>query len=152
MGLDMYLHKKTYVKRWEHNGDDNYDITVVKKGKIVDTIKPDRIAYIIEEVGYWRKFNALHQWFVDNCQDGKDDCGEYYVSKKKLQELLEILNQIKDGSITKAEELLPTSSGFFFGGTEYDEWYFAKVNDTVVLLTELLQEDNNGDFYYQSSW
>ena len=28
-----------------------------------------------EEVGYWRKANAIHGWFVRNVQNGKDDCG-----------------------------------------------------------------------------
>ena len=30
--------------------------------------------YIAEQIGYWRKANAIHQWFVDNVQDGEDDC------------------------------------------------------------------------------
>jgi len=36
MGLDMYLYKKTYVKHWEHNGDDNYKVSVTKAGKPVN--------------------------------------------------------------------------------------------------------------------
>ena len=29
---------------------------------------------IIEQVGYWRKANQIHNWFVENVQDGEDDC------------------------------------------------------------------------------
>ena len=32
MGLDMYLNKHTYVKHWEHNGDNNYEVKVTKAG------------------------------------------------------------------------------------------------------------------------
>lgn len=28
-----------------------------------------------DEAIYWRKFNAVHRWFVNNVQGGKDDCG-----------------------------------------------------------------------------
>ena len=30
-------------------------------------IKFDRVCYIEESVGYWRKANAIHNWFVANC-------------------------------------------------------------------------------------
>jgi hypothetical protein len=29
MGLDMYLNKKTYVRQWEHKGDDNYKVQII---------------------------------------------------------------------------------------------------------------------------
>jgi hypothetical protein len=155
MGLDMYLYKKTYVQNWSHfKEEEKHDITIYKGGKLRKDIKPERITYIIETVGYWRKFNALHKWFVDNCQNGVDDCKEYYVSKEKLKELLVNLNKV---NIEKAlgKELLPTESGFFFGDTEYSDYYYECVEDTISMLTELLKEsDENSysDFYYNSSW
>lgn len=150
MGLDMYLSKKTYVKNWRHmKGEELHKITVKKGGKTVPSIKPERISYIIEEVGYWRKFNALHQWFVENCQNGVDECQEAYVDRSKLETLLGILKNVKNNK-EKAEELLPTASGFFFGRTEYDEYYYEEIDRTIKLLEGLLKEE--GDFYYQSSW
>lgn len=150
MGLDMYLHKKTYVKNWDHQtADEKHQITIKKGGKIRKDIKRNRISSIVEEVAYWRKFNALHMWFVENVQKGVDDCGDYYVSDDKLKELLAELEQVvKDKS--KAAEILPTASGFFFGGTEYDEYYFYAVKETIKILKELVKE--GGDFYYHSSW
>jgi len=163
MGLDMYLYKKTYVKNWRHmKPDELHKITIKKGGKTRKDIKPERISYIVEEVGYWRKFNALHNWFVQNCQGGVDECQQSDVSCEKLQELLEVLKNVqslkpKDGEVTineeKLEELLPTSSGFFFGGTDYDEYYFEDIDRTVKLLEELLKEDDQYDeYYYQASW
>lgn len=154
MGLDMYLYKKTYVKKWEHTEDDKqFHVTVTRGGKPYP-IDPERVCYITEQVGYWRKFNALHNWFVENCQDGVDDCRDTYVSDDKLIELLGILKKVKASKGMPSEvleALLPTSSGFFFGGTDYDEWYFQDVESTTELLENLLKEDV-GDYYYSSSW
>ena len=60
MGLDMYLHKKTYVKNWDHmKPEELHEITVKKGGKVRKDIKPDRINEVVEEVAYWRKANAI---------------------------------------------------------------------------------------------
>jgi hypothetical protein len=152
MGLDMYLEKKNYVKNWDYmSPEELHKITVKKGGKIRKDIKPKRISHIVEEVGYWRKFNALHDWFVRTCQDGVDDCKEYYVDPTVLKQLLDILKKIKANK-KLAPELLPTAQGFFFGGTDYDEYYFDQVKETISLLEKLLKENPNGEFYYTSSW
>jgi hypothetical protein len=52
-----------------------------------------------------------------------------------------------------AKELLPTAEGFFFGGTEYDDWYFETLQDTVDMIEPLLTDEYaDWDFHYQSSW
>ena len=163
MGLDMYLNKKTYVKQWSYQSpEEQHEVTVKKGGENHPHIKPERVSYIIEQVGYWRKFNALHQWFVENCQDGEDDCRESYVGSSQLKELLEeVLKPIKDahasGDVEKtnqiAEELLPTQEGFFFGSSEIDDWYIKNVYQTIEMLEGLLNEiESECDFYYQASW
>ncbi len=87
MGLDMYLTKKTYVKNWDHHKPEyRHEITIKQGGKIRDDIKPERICYIEEEVAQWRKANSIHKWFVDNVQNGKDDCRDYYVSHEQIAE------------------------------------------------------------------
>lgn len=133
-----------------------HEVSVKKNGQPVVGIKPERVSEISETVGTWRKFNALHGWFVENCQNGEDDCKEYHVDKSQLVDLLEVLKQVQEDFDTtggiKAHELFPAQSGFFFGDTSYDEWYFENVKETIVLLEELTQEEGDGDFYYQSSW
>ena len=150
MGLDMYLNKRTYVQQWEHQAPkEKYEVVVTKGGEPTK-IKPNKVKYIIEEAGYWRKQNQIHRWFVENIQNGTDDCGEYYVSKADLETLLELCEKVKaDNSL--ADELLPGASGFFFGGTEYDEWYFGGIDNTIEILKEAL-EDENGEYLYSSSW
>lgn len=150
MGLDMYLEKRTYVKQWDHQSAEEKHEVVVTKGGQPTKIDPKKVKYIIEEAGYWRKANQIHRWFVENVQDGIDNCGDYYVGSEKLTELLELCKKVEaDHSL--AEELLPSASGFFFGGTEYDEWYFEDIKNTITILEEALA-DKHGDYYYSSSW
>ena len=150
MGLDMYLNKRTYVQQWEHQKpEEKYNVEVTKGGETAN-INPKKVKYIIEEAGYWRKQNQIHRWFVENIQNGTDDCGEYYVSKDALASLLELCEKVKADNAL-ADELLPGVSGFFFGGTEYDEWYFNGIDNTIEILKEAL-EDENGEYLYSSSW
>ena len=150
MGLDMYLNKRTYVQQWEHQKpEEKYNVEVTKGGESAN-INPKKVKYIIEEAGYWRKQNQIHRWFVENIQNGTDDCGEYYVSKDALASLLELCEKVKADNAL-ADELLPGASGFFFGGTEYDEWYFNGIDNTIEILKEAL-EDENGEYLYSSSW
>ena len=150
MGLDMYLNKRTYVQQWEHQKpEEKYNVEVTKGGESAN-INPKKVKYIIEEAGYWRKQNQIHRWFVENIQNGTDDCGEYYVSKDALASLLELCEKVKADNAL-ADELLPGASGFFFGGTDYDEWYFNGIDNTIEILKEAL-EDENGEYLYSSSW
>jgi hypothetical protein len=152
MGLDMYLSKKTYVKNWDHyKPEERFAFTITRGGQEFTGINKDRISYIEEQVMYWRKANAIHKWFVDNVQNGTDDCGDYYVDLGKLEGLLELVSQVLKNK-KRASELLPSQDGFFFGGTEYDEWYWDNMKRTKEELTAILAEEGDGDFYYHSSW
>jgi hypothetical protein len=160
MGLDQYLTKRNYVQNWEHTPDEQTYTINIQRGDGGDktTINPNRITYILEQVGYWRKANHIHKWFVDNVQDGEDNCGEYYVSDEQLEELLSVCKQVVENP-QLGEELLPTTSGFFFGGTEYDEYYLQDIQQTIEIIEPLLEElvksrefREYPEVYYQSSW
>ncbi len=187
MGLDMYLEKHTYVGNNYRKTEEQVqvklpekeeDATFPLKGK---KIKQERITTIVERVGYWRKANAIHRWFVDNVQNGEDDCKDHYVEAEGLKKLLEKCNQvldscklvdalIKNGSKIEngekvpilqkglalsnpeiAHEVLPTQDGFFFGGTDYDQYYYEDIQLTKKIIEEVLAE-GSGDYYYRSSW
>jgi hypothetical protein len=150
-----------------------------------DTEKKHPWWRIKEEVGYWRKANHIHKWFVDHIQNGIDDCNYHReVREADLVELLETCNAvlescklvegkvnngtrwengktvpiIEDGKYVKdpsiAEELLPTESGFFFGGTSYDEWYVDDIKQTINIITNVIEttDFNTQMLYYCSSW
>jgi hypothetical protein len=152
MGLDQYLTAKKFLfTNWENP---EKDIELTKKANKLFNVKSDigRVKEICWEVGYWRKANHIHKWFVDNVQDGQDDCKEYYIDKEQLRKLLSIVNEVlKDNS--KAEELLPTTDGFFFGDTAYDEYYFKDLKYTKELIEKILNCNGESiEYYYSSSW
>jgi len=145
MGLDMYLYKKHYVK------SSDYNVSVKEGNKKAKNINNKRIVYVIEEVSYWRKFNALHNYFVNVSQNGNDDCKEYWVSRDDLIGLVVRLRHIKDNPKC-AKEILPTEEGFFFGSQDYDEYYYNEINNTLETIQSLLDEDNSDDYFYRASW
>lgn len=157
MGLDMFLKGKRYLS--SYNDQDKPVKTALNKlifGEDFSLTEYDNqisVNEITAEVGYWRKANAIHKWFVDNVQEGVDECQESYVSREQLQELLDICTQVLANK-KKAMELLPPQSGFFFGSTDVDDWYMSDVQFTADRLTELLTDKKWSDweFYYQASW
>lgn len=104
-----------------------------------------------EQVGYWRKANQIHRWFVENVQGGQDDCGEYPVSREKVHELLDLVEAVLDDP-TKGPALLPTQGGFFFGTTEYDEYYLDDLRTTQENLLRALEIPESEPLVYHSSW
>lgn len=155
MGLDMYLERQTYVQRWEHiPAEKQFTVTVTQGGNPYPAIKPERVKYVTEQVAYWRKANAIHDWFVRNVQGGKDDCRTYDVPIEKLTELVGVAKQVLAANLANAAETLPTAAGFFFGSTDYDDDYRMDLEDTVKQLEAVLAEDNSGavDFFYRASW
>jgi hypothetical protein len=51
-----------------------------------------------------------------------------------------------------AKNILPTQSGFFFGTTDYDEYYLNDCRSTIKMLKPYLKDESSGDFEYRSSW
>lgn len=157
MGLDMYLERRTYVKKWPHTPEERK--THVSVSGNMQGIKQERISYIIEEVAYWRKANAIHSFFVDSCADGRDECQPIYISEDAANDLLERINTILNADPadveSEADRLLPTKSGFFFGGTEYDEYYLEQLRYTKGVVEGMIEDmgaPHYGQYYYQASW
>lgn len=146
MGLDMYFMAKKYIS--DYREEDN-EIREKMQALLPEISFPVR--YIECEAIYWRKANAIHGWFVNNCQDGVDDCREVYVDREQLQELLEVIKTIQDDH-SRAEELLSPVGGFFFGSTDLDEGYFEDLEYTQERLKKALEMSSDWDFYYHSSW
>lgn len=164
MGLDMYLTKKTFIgANYEHRGVSGKVDLTIKDSPV--NINLNRVTYISEEVGYWRKANQIHNWFVQNVQNGEDDCRDHRVSREDLQNLLQTVNLVLNAKGTPEEssiieENLPPTEGFFFGTTEINEWYWDDLEATKQIVSDVLAEmdidaKNNEswiDYYYASSW
>ena len=165
MGLDMYLHAKKYVEKIDWTkldrdnglGMDSPEVVNPLWNEIVDTAGMSDVATDIYGVhvevtcAYWRKSNQIHKWFVDNVQGGNDNCGEYYVSHEKLNQLRETCRQ---ALFAKDPSLLPPQAGFFFGSYDIDEWYWQDIKDTIKKIDRVLAlpDMSKLSFYYTSSW
>jgi len=156
MGLDMYLNAKRYVS--SNDLFDKADPEIYKSvkelsgaGSFPESSYPH--AEIEIAVGYWRKANAIHKWFVDNVQNGEDECRPHYVSREHLQTLLVTVDEVLT---TRNTDLLPVfTEGFFFGSYEIDDYYWEYLEDTKATLTNILSniaEDSRWEFQYRSSW
>ena len=113
------------------------------------------VAHVQFNVGYWRKANAVHNWFVQNVQDGEDECKPHYVERSQLIQLrddckLEML--VKTMALADHAGVVEPTSGFFFGNDERDEWYYRSLEDTIKIIDECLKLDSDWSFEYQSSW
>lgn len=184
MGLDMYLSVRMYVGGWKHSSP----AEKAKFEKLVEAagIRPiqDSPSFYVEAtVGYWRKANAIHAWFVKNVQGGRDECQSSYVSREQLGELRAACKQVldtvetvpgtlkngsthyPDGRVEQhttpgeviaqagvAAAVLPTQSGFFFGSTDYDQYYLDDLRDTVAIIDRALDLPDSFDFIYRASW
>jgi len=164
MGLDMYLGVKT--------------------------------EYGTQEVGYWRKANAIHGWFVRECGNNVDECQEIVVPKIKLLELqaqcliavmkrnqeettseespkssrsvpvdgqemgewlmeqmkMETTLAVMEKEFEDTSDPLRPVAGFFFGGTEKDQYYYADLMETVEIIAKAVTDYPDGEFIYQASW
>ena len=144
MGLDMYLYAEEFAS-------ENYFKPDVYKTLTKEVPFAKGSLSLKVEVAYWRKVNAVHRWFVENVQDGEDECREHYVPREKLKELLDICKLIELDN-DSAPELLPVQEGFFFGTYEYDDWYFRGIKNTIEHIEYVLKEiPEDWKITYQSS-
>ena len=149
MGLDMYFEADLYAKDRVVTNEIHVrhyastDTVVIPKG-LVRTITV--------EVGYLRKANAIHAWLVENIQNGKDECQRSNFDSGSIDELEQLIKQVlEDHNLAGA--LLPTESGFFFGSTGYDDWYFQYLEVMLDILQDCKKLETLGyEIYYQASW
>lgn len=150
MGLDMYLRASKYVSGYRNPETVRAIANIVEANKIIDDENSSVSVDIT--IGYWRKANAIHNWFTQSQEE--DNCRPVYVPRLELVNLLSTCAQVlaaKDDELSA--ELLPTVSGFFFGSTDYDEYYYHQVEYTVKLLENILDNtDDSWSFEYQASW
>lgn len=77
------------------------------------------------EIGYFRKVNFLVKFFEDKGFDVESQT-PMIIYREDVEELKSLCEKILEDN-SKAKELLPTMSGFFFGNTKYNEYYFKDI-------------------------
>jgi hypothetical protein len=161
MGLDMYLTGKRYMSAWVDADDAEKQAAIQRLfpelAEMRSHFEGSPVKEIRVDAGCWRKANAIHDWFVQNVQDGEDACEPHAVSRAQLAELRSLCERTiaarsgPDGELT-AQDLLPTANGFFFGSTDYSDWYYEQLAQTVAIIDRCLALPPSWDFEYCSSW
>jgi hypothetical protein len=165
MGLDMYLTATKRVDKinWKALQTDNklsLDSPQVIEPQFSNLMELTKLADVATDIysasvqvtcAYWRKANQIHNWFVANVQDGVDNCGEYYVSREQLEQLMTICEQAFNER--NPNPLMPLD-GPFFGGNDVDQNYWRQIKNTIEQLSRILSlpDVNELSFSYQSSW
>lgn len=134
MGLDMYLKRAKFVDgEWTPSG--------------------------IGELVYWRKANMIRQWIVDHTNYPENgDCLFHELSREQIEALLSDCKKVYEAQDDKlSAEIIPTNSGYYFGNTEYDEYYYEDIRYTIEKLEELLEDwdeitENNWKVCYYEWW
>lgn len=92
-----------------------------------------------KEVAYFRKVNFLLPFF-----EYGENCSRLEIDDYKIDELLFKCKQVlEDHSL--AETLLPTQGGFFFGNSEYNDWYFEDVKEVYDKFSEIAEDFNSDE-------
>ena len=117
MGLDMYVnirHKNTQSKldayeAWEQKYSyEEFQLLTEEQKEEYRNSEPEYDAAMYgKELMYWRKANQIHNWFVQNCQNGVDDGGRYVITVDDLKTLKELCEKILTMTNVK-QELRPT--------------------------------------------
>lgn len=104
--------------------------------------------YYPEDDAYFRKVNFFYRYFQNKLVD--EQC---FIEKEDLLDIISRCEQVLIDH-TKADELLPTQSGFFFGSTDYDDYYFENVANCKKQMEHLLEDfdDNTDIIYVVMSW
>jgi hypothetical protein len=157
----MYLSARRYVGRNDYS--DRQNVKVSSDFNIMVDLAPEGLTKYSDfggisvsyPIGYWRKANAIHGWFVNELASGVDECQDIYVPREKLVELRDLCKSAVSQP-AMAGEILPPVQGFFFGGYEIDEYYIQDLSDTVKMIDHILSivpEDNwEWEFVYRASW
>lgn len=139
MGLDMYLFSK-------EKHPDNTDFSIAKGADGYEIGER-------EEIAYWRKHNALHalMYEVYQMNGGTKSFDDFNCVPVRLsiRNLNYILRRIEDADLT-------TTSGFFFGRTDYMEDYNESPQQEydieVIARAIRVIAVSDKDVYYSSWW
>lgn len=91
---------------------------------------------------YLRKCNAVIGYFK---KEFDDELINAWVNKEMINQFLQDIDKVlADHSLAK--ELIPTQSGFFFGSTDYDDYYFEKLERIKETFSSLVKDLTDYDW------
>lgn len=104
-----------------------------------------------ESIWMGRKENHIQQ-FMEGEVGEVVNCGYLVLEREHIERLVDRLKRV-DADHSLAGAVLPTQAGFFYGSTDYDEWYFSDVKEELKFFSEILEEwDENSAYAYWAWW
>jgi len=111
MGLDMNLYAEKYVSAYDYEmtddkmeRSDNPIHALLIGISDMQTLPSAEYGGVIitKAVGYWRKANAIHGWFVRELADGVDECQRINVERSDLVKLRDLcVNELYNRATAK---------------------------------------------------
>ena len=175
MGLDVFFYKckrsdynayNKAIEEWQNekpqsgkiSHEDYEKLSEDEQKKIQQEVskwykkQPNTDKYGISEIGYFRKVNFLMAFF-----NYEGNCEFKEIAKSELEDLVERCNAIltttkKKDRQEKAEDLLPTQSGFFYGSTEYDKYYYDDVKEVRDWASGVLNDLKDEEIVLMYCW
>lgn len=152
---DKYCNPMDLRRKVRNDFEYDYEIEPLCKATDLDGVKEwyNNISweyFMMPDAAYFRKVNCLFRYFEDKlidqcyCVVCKDDISDI-VSRAKTV--------LKDRNKETSMRLLPTRDGFFFGSTDYDEWYYNQIEVVERKLSKVLKEWKDSDtMFVIMSW
>lgn len=151
-----YIHRTT--KSYEdlralHNRalEDNETDEAEKYSELINNLQAPYVEP--DDIWWGRKKNHIHQWVIDNCdaENIKSTNVDYVLINP--EKLLNDVHAVMDNP-ELAADILPTQSGFFFGGIDYDEYYFDSLDNLYKILSAEKEKGyfDNHSYFYWSWW
>ena len=125
-----------------------YSITPVPLEKFEECFYEILKHYHGHHVGYFRKVNCVYRYFEDKLTDET-----VWVTKDECEDIVKRCSAVLENP-DLASELMPTRSGFFFGSTEYDKYYFSDLRDVRKQFKSFIKYFKTDDdlMFIHMSW
>lgn len=160
MGLDIYfsrvnkldysLNKKTaihdkiaigYFRKVNcllpHFGyEDNCEYLEIEKSQIEDLVyKAKELLAVYDTISYQLHLQSIEvNYYKEIYKDNQEMCDERCKPfLKKIDEIWKPFEEV-------ADQMLPTTTGCFFGSQEYREWYVSDLQSIVAAFEKILDE------------
>lgn len=154
---DVYFRKANFVYRYfqPYLEDEECIVTKDMVTELID--RCNKVLATVNTEKMFRKNGALAKDFYFKFRKGEDysniTLGRKTEEDKRIEAFRKECGLNKKKFTDTAEELLPTTSGFFFGSTDYDEWYVYDVMSCKRQFEKLLKNWKDNEVVYNiMSW
>lgn len=97
-----------------------------------------------DKVIWWRNAHMIHN-YMNKLFEGVQNYEEYTITLDELKDLRNRCQEVFDNH-SLAEELLPDPLKY------YDKTYFIVIKNTIININNLIEQDNNDEYYYRAWW